>query len=41
MMVKGCIGGNLNARPDEMYISGVGDGSRTHNARNHNPVLCH
>ena len=20
---------------------GVGDGTRTHNARNHNPVLCH
>ena len=22
------------------FISGVGNGTRTHNARNHNPVLC-
>ena len=26
--------------PDPLPLSGVGDGTRTHNARNHNPVLC-
>ena len=26
--------------PDPLLLSGVGDGTRTHNARNHNPVLC-
>ena len=26
--------------PDPLVRSGVDDGTRTHNARNHNPVLC-
>ena len=26
--------------PIPSFFSGVGDGTRTHNARNHNPVLC-
>lgn len=26
--------------PDPLPLSGVGDGTRTHNTWNHNPVLC-
>ena len=30
----------IGASPIPSFLSGVGDGTRTHNARNHNPVLC-
>ena len=29
-----------NSRNGILVFYGVGDGTRTHNARNHNPVLC-
>ena len=30
----------IGETPIPSVLSGVGDGTRTHNARNHNPVLC-
>ena len=30
----------IGETPIPSALSGVGDGTRTHNARNHNPVLC-
>ena len=33
-------GKGIGETPIPSVLSGVGDGTRTHNARNHNPVLC-
>ena len=30
----------IGETPIPSVLSGVGDGTRTHNTRNHNPVLC-